>query len=62
MTCGFCGSEAVLEARPVKSLYRCPCGAIFFVGGTVWSKADHFPDAGKMIELLKAQTKESTDA
>ena len=52
MKCGFCGNEMELEARPAKSLYRCECGAIRFVGGTVCvgpPDYDHFREVVKLI-------------
>jgi len=66
MKCGFCGSEAVLVARPAKSLYLCPkCRAISFVDGTCWSRIDRsieqFRDATKTIGKAKG-TKEAHHA
>ena len=55
MTCGFCGLEMALESRSAKSIYRCQCGAIRFVDGTVWSKTDQFREVAKMMTSPGAQ-------
>ena len=55
MTCGFCGLEMTLESRSAKSLYRCQCGAIRFVDGTVWSKKGYLDQFRGGTELMTSQ-------